>query len=176
MIMDKKVIEQPIGKITEEKFIGLKVDFIDLEWQDSRRRTQKVTSNQGENFGLRLGSKIAERGWQQDDVVAQTSETIYVINILPSDTLSIPLKDFERSIKIAYEIGNRHAPSFWGENYDEMIIEYTRPMEEMLEKLNAGAYRSKRKLLNNHALSGITTGTGHTHIHGNEQSVVHKNF
>lgn len=174
--MYKKVIEQPIGKVTEERFVGLKVDFIDLEWQDSRRRMQKVTSNQGKSFGLSLGKEMAERGWLQDDVVDRTNETVYVINILPSDTLSIPLKDFEHSIKIAYEIGNRHAPSFWSENYDEMIIEYTRPMEEMLEKLHARAYRSKRKLLNNYALSGITTGTGHTHTHGNDQSVVHKNF
>ena len=39
------------------------------------------------------------------------------------------------SAKVCYEIGNRHAPLFWGEN-DTFITIYNEPMLVMLQKIH----------------------------------------
>ena len=43
--------------------------------------------------------------------------------------------DEKMSAKVCYEIGNRHAPLFWGEN-DTFITIYNEPMLVMLQKIH----------------------------------------
>lgn len=166
------IINQPLGNLqTDEQFQHKTIDYVDMEWHDARRRVQKVHSRGGMSLGLRLDQQVMEQGLMQDDVLYATEDTVVVVNIKPSDTLSVKITDPTHAIKIAYEIGNRHAPLFWGEHFDEIIMEYNAPMEKMLEKLHAHPVRGERKLLNNYALSAVTTGVGHTH--GTEQGTIH---
>ena len=49
--------------------------------------------------------------------------------------------------KVCYEIGNRHAPLFWGDKENTFITIYNEPMMAMLEKLHGvKAEKTERKL------------------------------
>ena len=49
------------------------------------------------------------------------------------------------SAKVCYEIGNRHAPLFWGDQENTFITIYNEPMMVMLEKLHG--VRAEKKTL-----------------------------
>ncbi len=52
----------------------------------------------------------------------------------------------KQAAKVCYEIGNRHAPLFWGEN-DTFITIYNEPMLLMLQKLHGVTAEKELKKL-----------------------------
>ena len=65
------------------------------------------------------------------------NEKLVVINTPPCEVIRVSLTHGHEkmSAKVCYEIGNRHAPLFWGEN-DTFITIYNEPMFVMLQKIH----------------------------------------
>lgn len=67
----------------------------------------------------------------------QTMKKFIAVNTPPCEVIRVSLTPGheKQAAKVCYEIGNRHAPLFWGEN-DTFITIYNEPMLLMLQKLH----------------------------------------
>ena len=119
--------ESILGKINDEKFKDFNIDYVDIEWHEAFKKIHKKKTHSGVEIGIKLGDFILKRGLNDGDVLAINGE----------DNHLIP--------KVCYEIGNRHATLFSGENHNQFITIYDEPMKEMLEKLGVKVEAKKVK-------------------------------
>ena len=87
------------------------------------------------------------RGLFQDDVIGEEDGAIIAVNTPPCEVIEVSLEPgHEKYVaKVCYEIGNRHAPLFWGDQENTFITIYNEPMMVMLEKLHG--VRAEKKTL-----------------------------
>lgn len=100
-------------------------------------------------MGIRMDDSILTRGLFQDDVIYDADGVVIVVNTPPCEAIEVSLAPgHEKYVaKVCYEIGNRHAPLFWGDKENTFITIYNEPMMAMLEKLHGvKAEKTVRKL------------------------------
>lgn len=61
--------EKVLGKLSDEKFKDLKVDYVDIDWYDAFKKLHKKVSVEGREVGIRLDNDILTKGLNQDDVL-----------------------------------------------------------------------------------------------------------
>lgn len=128
--------EKILGNINEEKFKNKKIDYVDIEWHEAFKKIHKKTSHNGEEIGIRLDNNILVKGLNQGDVLCETDDIIYAVNIPECEVIAVSVLSAELVPKVCYEIGNRHATLFYGDNDNEFITPYNEPMLEMLKKIH----------------------------------------
>lgn len=132
------ISEKVLGNLKEEKFKKLKVDYVDFEWHETYKKLHRKITHSGIEIGLRLNNDVLLHGIKQDDVLYVNDNTVVAANILPCEAIIIDI-DREHSFmiaKVCYEIGNKHASLFRGENDLQFITPYNEPTRVMLEKLH----------------------------------------
>ena len=131
------LVEKVIGNINDEQFKNSNIDYVDIEWHEAFKRIHKKNTDKGTEVGIRMDDSILSRGLYQDDVIYADDEKLVVVNTPPCEVIRVTLipGHEKMSAKVCYEIGNRHAPLFWGEN-DTFITIYNEPMLVMLEKIH----------------------------------------
>ncbi len=154
------LFEKVIGNINDDEFKDKNVDYIDVEWHEAFKKLHRKTSQNGLDVGLKLDNDILTKGLQQGDVVGINGDTIIAVNIPKDDALVVTVEDDHLIPKVCYEIGNRHATLFEGNNHHEFITIYSEPMKEMLEKI--GAKVSKEKV-NFDFSKSISSSINHHH-------------
>ena len=136
--------ESILGKINDEKFKDFNIDYVDIEWHEAFKKIHKKKTHSGVEIGIKLGDFILKRGLNDGDVLAINGDSIIVVNIPETMALVVDVEDNHLIPKVCYEIGNRHATLFSGENHNQFITIYDEPMKEMLEKI--GVHVSKEKI------------------------------
>ena len=76
---------------------------------------------------------------------AKELNRVFDYNIPETMALVVDVEDNHLIPKVCYEIGNRHATLFLGENHNQFITIYDEPMKEMLEKLGVKVEAKKVK-------------------------------
>ena len=116
---------------------GRTVEYVDIEWHEAFKRIHKKITDQGREVGIRMDDSILSRGLFQGDVIYQDETVIVAVNTPPCEIIEIALAPGHEKMaaKVCYEIGNRHAPLFWGEK-DTFITIYNEPMLVMLSKIH----------------------------------------
>lgn len=129
--------EQVLGKLEDIDVSGKTVEYVDIEWHEAFKRIHKKITDQGREVGIRMDDSILSRGLFQGDVIYQDETVIVAVNTPPCEIIEITLAPGHEKMaaKVCYEIGNRHAPLFWGEN-DTFITIYNEPMLVMLSKIH----------------------------------------
>lgn len=129
--------EQVLGKLHDFDTTGKTIEYVDIEWHEAFKKIHKKTTDKGTEVGIRMDDSILARGLYQDDVIYADDEKLVVVNTPPCEVIRVSLTPgYEKmSAKVCYEIGNRHAPLFWGEN-DTFITIYNEPMLVMLQKIH----------------------------------------
>ena len=74
-------------------------------------------------------------------------------------------RNFLAAAKIAYEIGNCHAPLFAGKSDSELITLYTEPMERLLKSLSGFSLSIERRTEKLDFSRQISSIVGHSHHH-----------
>ncbi len=71
-------------------------------------------------------------------MLAREGNTILTVELLPCQVLVIQALPGhpDALVQTAYEIGNRHAPLFWGEDKSQLVVVWDAPMETLLEKIH----------------------------------------
>lgn len=140
--------EQVLGKLEEMHISGQSVEYVDIEWHEAFKKIHKKVTDQGREVGIRMDDSILSRGLFQGDVIYMDDKLIIAVNTPPCEIIQISLsKGHEKmAAKVCYEIGNRHAPLFWGEN-DTFITIYNEPMMVMLSKIHGVAAVKKTEKL-----------------------------
>ena len=84
------------------------------------------------SFAMRLMHLGKESFWIWDDTTPSIGEGDLMICACGSANVG-----HEKYVaKVCYEIGNRHAPLFWGDQENTFITIYNEPMMVMLEKIH----------------------------------------
>lgn len=156
------IINAPVGKISEEKYSGLKADYLDIEWYSAHKKIDRKITQGGIEVGIRMNHETMHRGWQQDDVIYADSEKLIAINIVPCKCISVKVTEIAKIVKFCYEVGNRHAPFFYGEDENEFLTPYEAPMKAMIEKLGLTTEKKEARLSSD---KRISSAQGHSHSH-----------
>ena len=129
--------EQVLGKLEDLDVSGKTVEYVDIEWHEAFKKIHKKITDQGREVGIRMDDSILSRGLFQGDVIYQDETVIVAVNTPPCEIIEIVLAPGHEKMaaKVCYEIGNRHAPLFWGEK-DTFITIYNEPMLVMLSKIH----------------------------------------
>jgi urease accessory protein len=160
-----------LGKVDDEDFKNRPVDYIDFEWHETYSKLHRKTSRSGRDVALSLDDSILKIGIKPGDVFGVDSDgSVIAADVLETDILSVRLENpnFFSTAKVAYEIGNCHAPLFAGKDQNELITIFNEPMQNLLEGLHgikAKVERRNEKLDFSKQISSIV-GHGHGHSHG----------
>lgn len=141
--------EQVLGKLEDMDASGKNVEYVDIEWHEAFKKIHKKVTDQGREVGIRMDDSILSRGLFQGDVIYQDERMLIAVNTPPCDIIQISLTPGHEKMaaKVCYEIGNRHAPLFWGED-NTFITVYNDPMMIMLSKIHGVHVQKKTEKLN----------------------------
>ncbi len=161
------LIEGVIGNLKEEdtkhseKYKGKRIDYVDIEWYETHKKVQRKTTYSGVEVGFCFGDAILVKGLKQDDVLYQGEQQIIAVNIPPCDALVIKVENHYLLPKVCYEIGNKHMPFFRGENKDEFVTPYDKPLQVLINKLGIKTTREQVSFDFNKAISSNMGGHHH---------------
>mgnify|MGYP003550710963 FL=1 len=129
--------EQVLGKLEDLDVSGKTVEYVDIEWHEAFKKIHKKITEQGREVGIRMDDSILSRGLFQGDVIYQDETVIVAVNTPLCEIIEITLVPGHEKMaaKVCYEIGNRHAPLYWGKK-DTFITIYNEPMLVMLSKIH----------------------------------------
>ena len=138
--------EKILGKLEEMDVKGRRVEYVEIEWHEAFKKIHRKTSDQGTDVGIRMDDSVLTRGLFQGDVIYADEEVVVAVSTPPCEVIEISLTPGHdmMAAKVCYEIGNRHAPLFWGENGTYITI-YDEPMMAMVTKIHG--VRAEKKLM-----------------------------
>ena len=146
------------------------MDYVDFEWHETYSKLHRKTSRGGRDIAIHLDDSVLKTGIKPGDVLGVDADgTVIAADVEAADVLCAKVGEplFLRASKIAYEIGNCHAPLFAGKDDGELVTIYTEPMERLLKGLASGGYsveveKRTEKLDFSKQISSIV---GHSHHH-----------
>ncbi len=157
-------IEKVLGKLNNKENTNKNIDYAPIEWYNSAKKIQRITTTEGREIGIMLDEHTASHGLFQDDILAETDEYIIAVDILPCEVLVISGDNAALLPKICYEIGNRHAPFFYADNHKDFITPFDKPIQVMLEKIGAVVRVETLKINLAHKISSSHGGNAkHSH-------------
>ncbi len=105
------------------------IDYLYIEWYQTTKRLQRLTTMQGEAVAIRFLGK--GQVLNEGDILFESDEKVIMVSILPCEVISLQLQTKIEMALIAYEIGNKHVPLFV-EDYS-LYMPYERPMYNWLK-------------------------------------------
>lgn len=129
--------EQILGKLEETDISGRKLEYVDIEWHEAFKKIHRKVTDKGREVGIRMDDSVLTRGLLQGDVIYSDENLVIAVNTPPCEIIQVSLMEGHEKMaaKVCYEIGNRHAPLFWGTE-DTFITIYNEPMMVMLSKIH----------------------------------------
>ncbi|MEE3420714.1 MAG: urease accessory protein UreE [Lachnospiraceae bacterium] len=127
-----------LGKISDFDVHDRKVEKVAIDWEDASTKVQRKMTDAGREIGLRMDDTVLVRGMYEGDVIYADDELVIVVTTPPCDVIKVRVaEDHPMQVaKVAYEIGNRHAPLFYGDDLFSFVTPYNEPMLTMLEKIH----------------------------------------
>ena len=131
------ICEKILGKLSDDEFAGKNVDYVDFQWDEAFKKLHRKTSRGGVDVGINMDDTVLTRGLLQDDVLAVEGDTVIAVNVEECEAIQIVVTDGSPSViaKVCYEIGNRHAPLFRGEDDKTFLTPFNGPMLTMIDKI-----------------------------------------
>ncbi len=144
------ICERILGQLQDFDRSGKEIEYVDIEWHETFKKIHKKVTDHGREIGIRMDDSVLKRGLLQDDVIYQDDTTLIAVNIPPCEVIRISaLPGHKNQIpKVCYEIGNRHAPLFFGESDDTFVTIYDEPMMQMLLGIHGVQAEKKTEKLN----------------------------
>lgn len=129
--------EKVLGKLSDFDTQNKQIERVEIEWHEAFKKIHKKITDMGTEVGIRMDDSILSRGLYQDDVIYQDENRMIAVNTPPCEVIRVSLTQGHEKMaaKVCYEIGNRHAPLFWGDG-DTFITIYNEPMMDMLKKIH----------------------------------------
>ncbi|NKE10113.1 MULTISPECIES: urease accessory protein UreE [Kocuria] len=137
MIVDS--IQGNLHDLSEEEKVDLHVERVAMEGAALRQRVQRVTTDHGNELGLRLTER---RELRDGDILHREGRNVVVVSTLPTEVLAIAPATVEEAAFVAHSLGNRHLPAqFFGPDAQftgleghsgVMVVQYDHTSEHFL--------------------------------------------
>lgn len=133
--------EKILGNLQDPAFAGCTVDYVEVPWHDAFKKLHRLTTRSGAEIGILLDDSILTRGLREGDVLYQDGQQVVAVTIPPCQMIVIDILPDHASmaVRVAWEVGNRHAPLFRGDTAQQLLVIYDAPMLELLQKLHGVA-------------------------------------
>ena len=130
--------EKILGRTDQMDLSGYQLDYVNIEWYEAFKKIHKKVTDKGEEVGIRLDDTVLSRGLYEGDILYLDKERALVVHTPKCMVIRVKVDENHphMAAKVCYEIGNRHAPLFYGEEENTFITPYNEPMYLMLEKLH----------------------------------------
>lgn len=138
------------GRLDEIEVSGKTIEYVDIEWHEAFKKIHRKKTDAGREIGIRLGDSILTRGLYEGDVLYKDDDLIIAVHTPACEIIKITIDPNHAFMvaKTCYEIGNRHAPLFYGEDAYSFITPYNEPMLQMLQKLHGVTVKKEIETLN----------------------------
>ncbi len=132
------ICEKLIGALDTLDVSGRRVEYVDIEWHEAFKKLHKKTTDKGTEVGIRMEDWVLSRGLYEGDVIYEDAELVIAVHTPPCEVIVISVEPGHgaSAAKVCYEIGNRHAPLFLGDDAHSFITVYNEPMFHMLTKIH----------------------------------------
>ncbi len=138
MLLTKKIGTLDLMKIDQRK-----VDFIFLEWHETRKRILSKQTAGGREISLKFLNENPEL--TQGDVLYEDESAIVAVSVMPCSCIVIkPTSMFEMA-SVCYEIGNKHLPLFYED--DMLLVPFDVPLMKLLQAQGYDVKEENKKLL-----------------------------
>jgi urease accessory protein len=156
------LIRNILGQITDEEFAEKTADYVFFEWYEAFMKIFKKVSSKGSEIAIRFDSLMPAQGLHEGDVLGVDGTAAFVVDFFPCEALIISADDGMLIPRICYEIGNKHAPLFYGSNLHEFITPYEESIKMLMGKIGAEVEIRKIKL---NQFSSVSSAMN-SHHHG----------
>ena len=132
------ICKKILGNLKDGQYSNHVIEYIDIEWHDAFHKIHKKVTKEGTEVGIHLDNDVLVRGLQEGDILYADSSKVIAVHILPCEAI-IAIVDTHHPkmiAKLCYEIGNRHATLFWGDNDHTFVTPYNEPILVMLKKIH----------------------------------------
>lgn len=148
------IVEEIVGNIANlsDSEKGKHIEKVYLENSDLVKRIQRVTTDHGNELGIRLKQPI---DLQYGDILYKDDTNMIIVDVNSEDLLVIKPRNLQEMGNIAHQLGNRHLPAQFTET--EMLVQYDHLVESLLQDLGIPYTHEDRKV--NQAFRHI----GHSH-------------
>lgn len=132
------ICEKIMGNLNQEHYPQKHIEYVDIDWHEAFHKIHKKTTKEGTEIGIRLDNDILTRGLNEGDVLYADDEKLIAVHILPCEAIVVKVNPHhpEMIAKVCYEIGNKHASLFWGNDAHSFITPYNEPTLVLLNKLH----------------------------------------
>lgn len=158
------ICEKILGMLDELDVAGKTVEYVEIEWHEAFKKIHKKTTDTGREVGIRMDDSVLTEGLYEGKVIYMDDGLVIAVHTPPCEVIRVTVKPDHRfmAAKVCYEIGNRHAPLFYGEDEYTFITPYNEPMLQMLSGLHGvEAKKEMRKL----AFDKRVSASVHNHHH-----------
>lgn len=158
------ICEKILGMLDELDVAGKTVEYVEIEWHEAFKKIHKKTTDTGREVGIRMDDSVLTEGLYDGKVIYMDDGLVIAVHTPPCEVIRVTVKPDHRfmAAKVCYEIGNRHAPLFYGEDEYTFITPYNEPMLQMLSGLHGvEAKKEMRKL----AFDKRVSASVHNHHH-----------
>lgn len=144
------ICEKILGKLQDFECGKKEIEYVEIEWHEAFKKIHRKVTDHGREIGIRMDDSVLRRGLFQDDVIYQDEKTIVAVSTPPCEVIQISIEPKHESAipKVCYEIGNRHAPFFFGAADDTFVTIYNEPMMQMLLGIHGVNAEKKIEKLN----------------------------
>ena len=159
------ICEKLLGTLDTLNVSGKSMEYVDIEWDESFKKIHRKVTDKGREVGIRMDDSILTRGLFEGDVIYMDDDLVISVHTPPCEVIHITVSTDHAFMipKVCYEIGNRHAPLFYGEDSYTFLTPYNEPMLLMLSRLHGvSAEKIVQKL---DFAQRISSGSGHGHHH-----------
>ena len=132
------ICETVVGRLEDLDTEGKTVEYVPVEWHEAFKKIHRKETESGREVGIRMDDSILSRGLYEGDVIYLDEKLVIAVHTPPCEVLVIQVaKDHPEMVpKICYEIGNRHAPLFYGEDAWSFLTPYNEPILQMVNRFH----------------------------------------
>lgn len=147
-----------------EKKINKQVVSVDFEWFELEKKRIRKVAGDGTEIGICIPEFLKE-----GDIIGETEQAIYVVKIMESRLIRIPVHTITEMGRLGFELGNRHLSLRITEN--EVYVPYDKPTYEYLLKMGFQAEDITGQFTD--FIQCKAHSHGHSHEHSHEHSHHH---
>jgi urease accessory protein len=160
------LVQQKIGNLETIDVSTKTIDYLDLEWYETRKRIMHKRTRSGIEVAIKF--LAGNQNLTQGDILYSDEKSVIVVDIQACDTIIIRPKNMFEMASVCYEIGNKHLPLFYED--DAVLVAFEAPLFRLLSASGYDVAQGKRKLAN----PLKTTVAAHEHSGGSSETLFSK--
>ena len=138
------LIQEKAGHILSFDIGNRTVDYLVLEWYETRKRILRKKTLNGTEISLKF---LAENPMHTEgDILFSDDDTVIVVSVAECACLVVVPRNMFEMASACYEIGNKHLPLFYEE--EQLLVPYEQPLYNLLLSQGYGIKKDNKKLLN----------------------------